>query len=85
VTFAAPLKLNTDFTTRPQWQANLSVSPNTPCYKMYSRKSNDNGFSWLADDTLSDVPARSLPSLTLTSNRRMRATMTMALRLRPNI
>jgi hypothetical protein len=57
VTFAAPLKLNTDFTTRPQWQANLSVSPNTPCYKMYSRKSNDNGFSWLADDTLSDVPS----------------------------
>lgn len=57
MTFAAPLKLNTDFTTRPQWQANLSVSPNTPCYKMYSRKSNDNGFSWLADDTLSDVPS----------------------------
>jgi hypothetical protein len=76
-TFGAPVKLNTDATTRPQWQANLSVSPtgtllatwydgrdfpscvygdpNTPCYKMYSRKSNDNGASWLADDTLSDV------------------------------
>ena len=65
VTFAAPFKLNTDSTLRPQWQANLSVSPtgtllatwydarestncvagdpNTPCYRMFSRKSNDNG------------------------------------------
>jgi hypothetical protein len=77
VTFAAPLKLNTDATTRPQWQANLSVSPagtllatwydarestncvagdpGTPCYRMWSRKSNDNGASWLPDDMLSDV------------------------------
>jgi hypothetical protein len=77
VTFGAPLKLNTDSTTRPQWQANLSVSPTgtllatwydardsanctygnpaVPCYRMYSRKSNDNGQSWLPDDTLSDV------------------------------
>jgi len=79
VTFGAPLKLNTDATTRPNWQPNLSVSPSgtllatwydardsadtdcqygnpaSPCYKMYSRKSNDNGASWLPDDTLSDV------------------------------
>src|SRR5215831_15871273 len=77
VTFGTPVKLNTDATTRPQWQANLSESPsgtllamwydgrdfpncvygdpNTPCYKMYARKSNDNGQSWLADDTFSDV------------------------------
>jgi hypothetical protein len=77
VTFGAPLKLNTDATTRPQWQPNLSVSPtgtllatwydarestdcvvgdeNTPCYRMFSRKSNDNGGSWLPDDMLSDV------------------------------
>jgi hypothetical protein len=77
VTFAAPLKLNTDSTLRPQWQANLSVSPTgtllatwydaresascvagdpgTPCYRMWSRKSNDNGASWLPDDMLSDV------------------------------
>ena len=27
VTFGSPMKLNTDSTTRPQWQANLSVSP----------------------------------------------------------
>jgi hypothetical protein len=76
-TFGTPLKLNTDSTTRPQWQPNLSVSPtgtllatwydaresatctkgdpNTPCYRMWSRKSNDNGASWLPDDTLSDV------------------------------
>ena len=77
VTFAAPLKLNTDSTLRPQWQVNLSASPagtllatwydarestncvagdpNTPCYRMWSRKSNDNGANWLPDDMLSDV------------------------------
>src|SRR6266487_4665191 len=32
-------------------------SPSTPCYQMHSRKSNDNGVTWLADDTLSDVPS----------------------------
>jgi len=77
VTFSAPLKLNTDATTRPEWQPNLSVSPAgtllatwydgresttctrgnpaVPCYRMWSRKSTDNGVSWLPDDTLSDV------------------------------
>ena len=30
-------------------------SPNTPCYQMYSRKSVDNGVTWLPPDTLSDV------------------------------
>jgi len=77
VTFSAPFKLNTDSTTRPNWQPNISVSPagtllatwydaretttcaigNTadPCYRMWSRKSNDGGVTWLADDTLSDV------------------------------
>jgi hypothetical protein len=77
VTFGAPLKLNTDATTRPQWMPNLSVSPtgtllatwydarestsctkgnpNVPCYRMWSRKSNDNGVSWLSDDALSDI------------------------------
>ena len=76
-TFSAPFKLNSDSTTRPQWQPNLSVSPSgtlfatwydardsasctrgstgVPCYKMYSRKSNNNGVSWLPDDALSDV------------------------------
>jgi hypothetical protein len=76
-TFSTPLKLNTDTTTRPQWQPNLSVSPagtlfamwydaretgscgspgaNTPCYRMWARKSNDNGLSWLPDDMFSDV------------------------------
>src|SRR5947207_2036079 len=76
-TFGSPLKLNTDSTLRPQWQANLSVSPAgtlfatwydaresasctagnpaVPCYRMWSRKSNDNGASWLPDDALSDV------------------------------
>jgi hypothetical protein len=32
-------------------------SPGTPCFQMHSRKSNDNGVTWLADDTLSDVPS----------------------------
>ena len=27
----------------------------TPCYQMHSRKSPDNGVTWLADETLSDV------------------------------
>ena len=30
-------------------------SPTSPCYQMFSRKSNDNGATWLPDDTLSDV------------------------------
>src|SRR5438552_901655 len=77
VTFSAPLKLNTDSTTRPQWQPNLSVSPAgtvfamwydgrestscvkgnpaVPCYRMWGRKSTDNGVTWLADDMFSDV------------------------------
>ncbi len=77
VTFGAPFKLNTDSTTRPQWQPNISVSPSgtllatwydaresttctkgnpaVPCYRMWARKSNDNGLTWLPDDTLSDV------------------------------
>jgi len=77
VTFSAPFKLNTDATTRPQWQPNLSVSPGgtvfamwydaresttcakgnpgVPCYRMWARKSTDNGATWLADMTFSDV------------------------------
>jgi hypothetical protein len=77
VTFSAPLKLNTDSTTRPQWQPNLSVSPSgtvfavwydaresttctrgnptVPCYRMWARKSTDNGVTWLPDDMFSDV------------------------------
>ena len=89
VTFGAPLKLNTDATTRPQWQPNLSVSPAgtvfamwydaresasctkgnpaVPCYRMWARKSNDNGVTWLPDDTFSDVvsplPGQSDPNI----------------------
>ena len=77
MTFSAPIKLNTDSTSRPQWQPNLSVSPagtvfavwydarestsctygdpTVPCYRMWGRKSNDNGVTWLPDDTFSDV------------------------------
>jgi hypothetical protein len=69
--------LNSDATTRPQWEPNLSVSPAgtllatwydaresasctrgnpaVPCYRMWARRSNDNGVSWLPDDMFSDV------------------------------
>jgi hypothetical protein len=83
VTFGAPFKLNSDATTRPQWQPNISVSPTgslfatwydgrefatctygnpgVPCYRMWSRKSTDNGATWLADSSFSDV-ASPLPA-----------------------
>jgi hypothetical protein len=83
VTFSAPFKLNSDATTRPQWQPNISVSPTgdlfatwydgrefasctygnpaVSCYRMWSRQSTDNGATWLADDSLSDV-ASPLPA-----------------------
>src|SRR6266536_3237532 len=92
VTFSAPLKLNTDTTTRPQWQPNISVSEagtllatwydsresasctygNTgvPCYRMWSRKSNDNGVSWQPDmqfsDVVSPLPAQPDPGIQAT-------------------
>jgi len=34
-TFSAPLKLNTDTTTRPQWQPNLSVSSGNTLFAMW--------------------------------------------------
>jgi hypothetical protein len=91
VTFGTPVKLNTDTTSRPNWQPNLSVSPGgtlfaawydargstssdcvygsptSPCYQMWARKSNDNGVTWLPDDTFSDVisplPAQNDPNI----------------------
>jgi len=77
VTFATPFKLNTDATTRAQWQPSLSAATNgsvfatwydqretescakgnpaVPCYRMWGRKSTDNGVSWLPDMPVSDV------------------------------
>ena len=90
-TFSAPFKLNSDSTTRPQWQPNISVSPTgtllatwydgrefgnctygnpaVPCYRMWSRKSTDNGVTWLPDDSLSDVasPLPAQPDTTVQS------------------
>ena len=92
VTFSAPFKLNTDATTRPQWQPNISVSdagtlfatwydaresasctrgsPGVPCYRMWSRKSNDNGVSWQPDmqfsDVVSPLPAQPDPGIQAT-------------------
>jgi hypothetical protein len=76
-TFSTPVKLNTDTTSRPNWQPSLSVSPSgtlfavwydarettdcsegdptVPCYRMWARKSTDNGATWLADMSFSDV------------------------------
>jgi hypothetical protein len=77
VTFSAPFQLNTDTTTRPQWQPNLSVAADgsllavwydaresttctkgntgVPCYRMWARKSLDNGATWQPDEPFSDV------------------------------
>ncbi len=77
VTFAAPFQLNTDATTRPQWQPNITVgddgsllavwydgreattcskgNPAVPCYRMWARKSTDNGATWGPDEAFSDV------------------------------
>lgn len=88
-TFGSPLRLNTDSTTRPQWEPNISASPTgtlfatwydgrefpsctrgdpaVPCYRMWSRKSNDNGVTWQPDMALSDVasplPAQNDPGI----------------------
>jgi hypothetical protein len=77
VTFGTPFKLNTDATTRAQWQPSLSAgtdgslfatwyderetenctkgNPAVPCYRIWGRKSTDNGVSWLPDMPFSDV------------------------------
>jgi hypothetical protein len=77
VTFSAPFQLNSDTTTRPQWQPNLSVgadgslvavwydgreatncvkgNTSVPCYRMWARKSTDNGATWAPDEAFSDV------------------------------
>ena len=77
VTFSAPFQLNTDTTTRAQWQPNISVAADgsllavwyderetttctkgnssVPCYRMWARKSTDNGVTWLPDQAFSDV------------------------------
>jgi hypothetical protein len=88
-TFSAPVKLNTDPTSRPNWEPNLSVNPSgtlfavwydarestsctygdpsIPCYRMWARKSNDGGLTWLPDDAFSDVvsplPAQPVPGI----------------------
>ena len=39
-------------------RTSASCQPSNPgnlCYQIHSRKSNDNGLTWSADDTLSDV------------------------------
>src|SRR6266481_861189 len=36
---------------------------NSPCYRMYARRSNDNGVTWLPDDAFSDVVSPLPPQL----------------------
>jgi BNR/Asp-box repeat protein len=89
-TFSAPLQLNTDTTTKRQWQPNISAAedgsllavwydereatapcvkgnPSVPCYRMYARKSLDNGATWSADmpfsDVVSPLPGQSDPNI----------------------
>jgi hypothetical protein len=102
VTSGEPVKLNTDTTTRLQWQPNLSVSdggdllsvwyderettnctvgnPAVPCYRMWARKSTDNGAIWLADMEFSDVVSPCQLNPTGQSSRTNRATTTTARR-----
>ncbi len=89
VTFSAPFQLNTDSTTRAQWQPNISAgadgsllavwyderetttctkgSSTVPCYRMWARKSTDNGLTWQADqpfsDEMSPLPGQSDPNI----------------------
>ncbi|HMA33677.1 MAG TPA: sialidase family protein, partial [Chloroflexia bacterium] len=67
-TWGAPVKLNTDTTTRAQWQPSLSVdaqggvlaswydrrNTTTYDYEYYGRVSTDNGVTWQADQPISD-------------------------------
>ncbi len=89
VTFSVPFQMNTDATTRAQWEPSLSVGidgslfatwyderetdsctpgdPAVPCYRIWGRKSTDNGLSWLADmpfsDVISPLPAHPEPGI----------------------
>jgi hypothetical protein len=48
--------LSTWYDETPRTGASCQPStPQTPCYQIYSRRSNDNGLTWLPPDTLSDV------------------------------
>ncbi len=71
LTWSSPLKLNTDGTTRSQWQPSLSVSPDGHVFvswydarattgnnfERWGRLSTDNGSTWENDDVISDVPS----------------------------
>ena len=56
--------------TRARARAARRGNPGVPCYRMWSRKSNDNGASWLPDDAFSDVvsplPAQPDPGIQAT-------------------
>jgi hypothetical protein len=69
LTWSAAVKLNTDATTRAQWQPSLTVNPggqvfvswydarNTTGndYERWGRLSTDGGLTWATDDVLSDA------------------------------
>ncbi len=45
--------------TRARAPAARKGNPAVPCYRMWARKSNDNGATWLPDDAFSDVVSSS--------------------------
>ena len=53
--------------TRARAPSCTKGNPGVPCYRMWSRESTDNGATWLADMTLSDVvtplPGQSDPNI----------------------
>jgi len=71
LTWDTPIKLNTDSTSRLQWQPSLTVNPsgqvfvswydarNTTgnSYERWGRLSTDGGVTWAVDDVLSDAPS----------------------------
>jgi hypothetical protein len=69
-TWSAPIMLNTDGTTRPQWFPSLSVTPSGQVfvywhdrrnttdgqnYEIWGVRSPDNGVTWLPNEVISDV------------------------------
>jgi hypothetical protein len=71
LTWSAAVKLNTDATTRAQWQPSLTVNPGGQVfvswydartttgnsYERWGRLSTDGGLTWATDDVLSDAPS----------------------------
>ena len=96
-TWSTPLKLNTDSTTRSQWQPSLSVNPGGQVFaswydarnttgnslERFARLSTDNGVTWGNDEVMSDAVSPLPLQPDGTSRPATRATTTAASRTRP--